>query len=36
MEIKLKVKNVAVHKKGKLEKVEKSYVNIYQALSTHV
>jgi hypothetical protein len=36
MEYKLNVKNVAVHQKGKLEEVEKSYVSLYQALFTHV
>ena len=36
MEYKLNVKNVAVHQKGNLEEVEKSYVTFYQTLFTHV
>jgi hypothetical protein len=36
MEIKLNVKDVAVHRKGKLEEVENSYVTLYQAMSTNV
>ena len=36
MEIKLNVKKVAVHQKGKLEEVEESYETLYQALFTHV
>jgi hypothetical protein len=34
MEIKLNVKNVAVHQKGNMEVVEESYVTLYQALCT--
>jgi hypothetical protein len=36
MEIKLDVKNVAVHQKGKMEVAEESYVILYQALCTLV
>jgi hypothetical protein len=36
MEIKLNVKNVAVHQKGKMEVVEESYVTLYKGLCTHV
>jgi len=36
MEIKLNVKKVAVHQKGKMEEVENSYVTLYQALSTNM
>jgi hypothetical protein len=36
MEIKLNVKNAAVHQKGKLEELEEYYVTLYQELSTNV
>jgi len=36
MEIKLNVKSVAVHQGGKMEEVEESYVNLYQAFCTYV
>jgi hypothetical protein len=36
MEIKLNVKYVAVHQKGKMEVVEDSNVILYQALCTHM
>ena len=36
LEIKINVKNVAVHQKGKLEEVEEFYVTLYQELCAHV